>query len=78
MAEEKTTPEEVTEKTKKVEKPKKLDTKNPFNPRVTYDMFLENVNGKTTVDSLLKKLNLDKDSLNWIKEELENHEKNKK
>lgn len=76
MAEENTQPEEVSKK--EVEKTGKLDTKNPFNTGVTYEMFLENVKGKVTVDSLLKKLNLDKETLEWVKGELENYEQNNK
>ena len=53
----------------------KLDTTNPFNIGVTYDMFLENVNGKTTVDSLLKKHKLNEEQINWIKQELKNYKK---
>lgn len=55
-----------------------LNTKNPFNKGVSYDAFLLNVKGNVTVDSLLNKLNLQKDQLNWIKSELENHKNNKK
>jgi len=36
----------------------KLDTTNPFNVGVTYEAFMKNVNGKSTVDVLLKKANL--------------------
>ncbi len=57
---------------------KGLSTKNPFNKGVTYEMFLENVKGNVTEDSLLKKLNLDEDSLAWVKKELETYKKNKK
>ena len=56
----------------------KVDTTNPLIVGVTYDMFLENVTSKTTVDSLLKKHGLDKDEINWIKKELDNHKINKK
>ena len=56
----------------------KVDTTNPLIIGVTYDMFLENVTSKTTVDSLLKKHGLDKDEINWIKKELDNHKINKK
>ena len=48
----------------------KLDTTNPFNIGVSYDMFLENVKGKVTVDGLLKKHKLSDDQINWVKQEL--------
>ena len=54
-----------------------LDTTNPFNAGVTYKAFLKNVNGKTTIDSLLKKHDLSKEQRDWVKEELNNY-KNKK
>lgn len=50
----------------------KLDTTNPFNPGVTYEMFLKNVNGKTKVEHLLKKHNCTKDQIEFIERELEN------
>ena len=56
----------------------KLDTTNPFNIGVSYDMFLENVNSKTTVDSLLKKHKLSDEQIKWVKEELKSLNKNKK
>lgn len=49
----------------------KLDTTNPFNIGVSYDMFLKNVDKKNTVDSLLKKHKLSDDQINWVKQELE-------
>lgn len=55
---------------------KKVDTKNPFEKGVTYEMFLENVKGKVTEDTLIKDLKLDKDSERWLREELNNY-KNK-
>lgn len=56
----------------------KLDTTNPLNKGVSYEAFLENVKGKVTVDSMLKKHNIDKDTANWIKKELEVYKSNKK
>lgn len=56
----------------------KLDTTNPFNVGVSYDAFLKNVNSKNTVSSLLKKLDLTKESVEWIKLELNNHKHNNK
>ena len=55
-----------------------IDTTNPLVIGVTYDMFLKNVDSKTTVDSLLKKHGLSKDEVSWIKEELSNYKINKK
>lgn len=48
----------------------KLDTTNPLNKGVTYEMFLKNVDKKNTVESLLKKHKLSEDTVNWIKQEL--------
>lgn len=48
----------------------KIDSTNPFNIGVTYDMFLKNVDSKNTVDSLLKKHKLTKEQIDWIKQEL--------
>ena len=56
----------------------KLDTSNPFNIGVSYEMFLKNVNDKTSVDSLLKKHKLSNEQIKWIKEELKEYNKNKK
>jgi len=56
----------------------KLDTKNPFNKGVSYEAFLDNVKGKTTLQDLLKKLNLSKDQEDWLNEELNNFKKHKK
>lgn len=49
----------------------KVDTTNPFNKGVSYADFLENVNGKTTVDTLLKKHNITGEKSEWVKRELE-------
>lgn len=54
-----------------------LDTTNPFNIGVSYDMFLKNVDKNNTIDVLLKKHKLKTDQIKWIKEELNNHNKNK-
>ena len=54
-----------------------LDTTNPFNIGVSYDMFLKNVDKKNTIDVLLKKHKLKEGQIKWIKEELNNHNKNK-
>jgi hypothetical protein len=54
------------------------DTTNPFKEGVSYDEFLSNVKGKETVDSLLKKSDCTVEQIKWIKEELTNHNKNKK
>jgi len=56
----------------------KVDTKNPFNKGVSYADFLENVKGNVTVDSLLNKLDLSKDSKEWILSELEFYKQNNK
>jgi hypothetical protein len=56
----------------------KLDTTNPFNEGVSYEAFLENVKGKVTLDGLLKKHDLSKEKIDWLKEELNNFKKNKK
>ena len=56
----------------------KIDTTNPFNEGVTYDMFLENVKGNIKVDTLLRRHNLSNSQKEWIKKELINHKKNKK
>ena len=53
----------------------KLDTTNPFNIGVTYDMFLKNVGAKNSVEDLLKKHKLTDDQINWIKQELKNKNK---
>lgn len=55
----------------------KIDSTNPFNIGVSYEMFLKNVNEKNTVDSLLKKHKLSKDQINWIKEELKQYNNKK-
>jgi len=55
----------------------KLDTKNPLNKGVSYEDFLENVKGNTTVESLLKKLKLDKDTFEWLITELNNYKQTK-
>ena len=54
----------------------RLDTKNPFNKGVTYEMFLSNVKVKTTEADLIKKLKLDSEAEAWLKNELINY-KNK-
>ena len=54
----------------------KLDTTNPFNKGVSYEMFLSNVKGKRTELYLIERLNLDSESENWLKNELINY-KNK-
>lgn len=54
----------------------RLDTKNPFNEGVSYEMFLSNVKGKTTEADLIKKLKLDSEAEDWLKSELINY-KNK-
>lgn len=54
-----------------------LDTTNPFNEGVSYDMFLKNVDKKNTIEVLLKKHKLKGDQIKWIKEELINYNKNK-
>lgn len=56
----------------------KVDTTNPLNKGVSYVDFLKNVKGNVTVDSLLKKHNIDKQTTNWIKLELETFKQNKK
>lgn len=56
----------------------KLDTTNPLNKGVSYEAFLENVKGNTTVDSLLKKHEIDEATSDWIKKELEVYKSNKK
>ena len=56
----------------------KVDTKNPFNKGVSYADFLENVKGNVTVDLLLNKLDLSKDSKEWILSELEFYKQNNK
>ncbi len=48
----------------------KVDTTNPFNEGVTYKMFMDNIDSKTTMDSLFKKHNLTKDQQEFIKREL--------
>ena len=53
----------------------KLDTTNPFNKGVTYEMFLKNVDSKNTVESLLKKHKLEDYKIDWIKQELKNLKK---
>ena len=54
-----------------------IDTTNPFNKGVSYGDFLKNVNDKNTVDSLLKKHDLSKEDVSWVKEELNNFKTNK-
>jgi len=56
----------------------KLDTTNPFNEGVTYEMFLKNVTKKRTVNTLLNKLNLTDAEVKWIKKELNNYKNNNK
>ena len=56
----------------------KLDTTNPFNEGVTYEMFLKNVTKKRTVNTLLNKLNLTDAEVKWIKQELNNYKNNNK
>lgn len=58
----------------------KKDTTNPFNKGVTYEEFLSNVTKEKSEDKLIKDLKLDKDSENWLRQELENYKqtKNKK
>jgi hypothetical protein len=63
--------------TTKIKVPK-LDTTNPFNKGVTYEMFLKNVNDKTTLDMLLKKIDVPTSLKEWVKEELEIYKNNKK
>lgn len=53
------------------------DTTNPLERGVSYKEFLSNVNGKTKVDTLLKKHNIDEDTSNWIKEEIKLYRQNK-
>ena len=48
----------------------KINTKNPFEKGVTYEMFLSNVKGKVTVDSLLKDAKCSDEQKVWLKEEL--------
>ena len=48
----------------------KLDTTNPFNKGVTYEMFLKNVNVKNTVDSFLNKHKLSEEDIRFIKREI--------
>lgn len=64
---------------KKVEVKKvEVDSTNPFNKGVSYKDFLSNVKGNVTVDSLLKRHNLSKDAVKWVKEELNKYEQNNK
>jgi hypothetical protein len=56
----------------------KVDTTNPLNKGVSYEAFLKNVKGNVTVDSLLKRHNINKETSNWIKKELETIKTNKK
>tara|TARA_R110000851_G_scaffold29802_1_gene81654 strand:- start:732 stop:908 length:177 start_codon:yes stop_codon:yes gene_type:complete len=56
----------------------KVDTKNPFNKGVSYADFLENVKGNVTISSLLSRLKLTKDQLNWLNQELTDYKQNNK
>lgn len=56
---------------------KKTDTTNPFNNGVTYDEFLSNVKGQTTVDKLLKKHKLTESQIDFIKRELKTYKNEK-
>lgn len=56
----------------------KVDTKNPFNEGVSYADFLENVKGNVTISSLLSRLKLTKDQLNWLNQELTDYKQNNK
>jgi len=53
------------------------NTKNPLEKGVSYEDFLSNVKGKETVESLLKKLKLDKDTFEWLTTELNNYKQTK-
>lgn len=55
---------------KKVEKVEKVDSTNPFNIGVNYEMFLSNVDSKNTVESLLEKHKISKEDIEFIKREL--------
>lgn len=55
----------------------KIDSTNPFNIGVSYEMFLKNVDKKTTVDGLLKKHKLSEEQIKWIKEELKQYNNKK-
>lgn len=56
----------------------KVDTKNPFNKGVSYADFLSNVKGNVTVKSLLAKLEVTKESKDWLEQELEYYKQNNK
>lgn len=70
----------TTEKTAKKEKvvEVKLDTTNPLNKGVSYEVFLKNVTKTVTVDSLLKKANLTTEQIKWVKKEIKQFKINKK
>ncbi len=62
----------------KVDKKVVLDTTNPFNTGVSYDMFLENVNAKNSVDNMLNKHKLSDGEKEYIKKELKEYKELKK